>query len=227
MSSAKTQRTGNTFVLFKRNSAPLALFAALCLLLSACLPDGKDKVYTKKIADETFQIPKAYFHRFRPDPNVESLYFAVLYPEFKPLEKPRDEYWHAGRGDDVITFIIENAENLIPITEHVEKAKTTFAGHNFSGEFNGLEKWDSGPSDEKDNELYVYRESGQTVGFLLCHRESAYEDLDHKVNPRCTGKFRKFGVAIDISFDKDHFDQWPDIRDKSFRLISGFRVDDK
>lgn len=219
MSSAKTQRTGNTFVLFKRSGAPLALFVALCLLLSACLPDGKDKIYTVQIADETFEVPKAYFHRFLPDPDVESLYFAVLYPEFTPLEKSRSEYWHAGRGDDVITFIIESVEDYLPLDEVIEKSKMTFAGDHYAGNYFGMEKWTAKPSDPQEDEFFIYKEDGKNVGYIRCGIKAGA-----LVNPGCSGKFRKFGVAIDISFDKDHFDQWPDIRDKSFALIDEFRV---
>lgn len=190
-------------------------------LLAACLPEqSKNEIINIQVAAQNFEFPREYLYKYDPDYKNEVFRIGVMYPEFKPLQKTPTEYFNDGRKFEDIRFTILNPEDHIPIKKTIEKSKTTFAGDYFAGEIYELEKWTSPPPELRDNEIYVYKENGEPLGYLMCTREGAYPNG----NPQCSGKFRKFGIQIDISFDKDFLPNWPDIRDRGFALIDSFRV---
>ncbi|MEO1564325.1 MAG: hypothetical protein AAFR98_12880 [Pseudomonadota bacterium] len=180
----------------------------------------KPDLIAVQIADPTLVIPKQYFLNRVPNDNSKhrDIFLSVMYPEFEPLKKTPTEYLNEGRKFENIRILIKDPNVHIPIEDVVQKAKSTFAGSHLAGIEFELEKWIAPPPILRDNEIFVHKEGNKVVGYFMCTRDGVYSSG----RGVCSGKFRKFGVVIDISFDKQFLKHWPDIRDRGFSLIESF-----
>lgn len=203
-------------------------FVIICLTaLNGCWQQregASSEIIPVKIAEEEFEIPKMYFYKFIPvNKQNRDVLLALVYPDFKAVNDFADNENLKRSHNDLIRFLVFDAHQNVPMETLIEKLKSTYGLEHYSGEYLGLEKWTAAPPEQKDNEMYVFKNNNKEIGYLKCHRDGAPQKY-----PQCNGNFvYSDTVWLEFSFSKTLLPQWPAIQEKSFLLLNKFQSNSK
>lgn len=203
------------------------IFLVLCVFLSACLPEKKNRLDVNKIeiiegkvSNQEYFIPEPYFypgsHRFIDN----DVLLLTMYPNFLPLDKAPKDYWKEGSWWRNIIILISSRQNpTILFDEAARKSTQHLHATVFVGEDYGLYHFTQSENSNRDAyDVWFEKSDNQIVSYITCGEKVIKEDI-----PQCSHWFLlNENLSLKIDYDRRFLPKWKIIEGNVKKMIESF-----
>ena len=199
------------------------LFVALCLLLSACLPEEDAEIGPEEITvtaytvgGVTLHVPDVYTKAKGTSVGAETGFIQTFYPGSNPIPGDPQELWEQGEWYKNINILFQHADPSRAQAVLDGFIKSKHASKDAGSKY-GLQHLTQGDEEQwfRDDIWIEDRENGS---FISC-AEKQYEPA----NPQCSHYLFSGSFFLKITYSKKFLPDWKLIKGNALGLFESFK----